>query len=275
MFRIFAAVAVAAVLFSSSPASADEKNHRDVAKKIIADYGKAVVPVTITMKSELTIKGAGQANDTESQQETLATIVDPSGLAFVQLPKTNQNEQKFGGDNDISLKMNQKITSIKLRLEDGTEVPVRIVLKDEDKGIAIVTPKTKLDDAARAKFKHLGFNDLAKDTDVLDSLIMITRLGKTLGSEPAVDLVKVRSKLTKPQPCFVCESLQAGAPVFDTTGKLVGLVFPRPAEDTNSSSGGITISFGLGGGENVLVPAGELTDLVKQALAEAEKPAKK
>ena len=88
----------------------------------------------------------------EQKTQCAAAIIDPSGLAVTSL--TNLNPQKAmakirirrGGETQ-TLELDCQVQEVKYRLTDGTEVPARIVLKDEDLDLVFLAPQKPLDDA--------------------------------------------------------------------------------------------------------------------------------
>ena len=141
-----ACVIVLSVLASRPACSrADElaERGRDIFKK----NQRAVITVQIVMKLKFSVPGlGGQAN--ESKQDLTGTVVDPSGLTVLALSSCEpadmfQNMMAGMSDEETKFKMDTELSDIKLLLDDGTELPADIVLRDKDLDLAFIRPKTR------------------------------------------------------------------------------------------------------------------------------------
>src|SRR5712672_1264220 len=122
----------------------------------LADKGRAlfkknqhsVVTVQIVLKSKFSVGGRGGESN-ESRQDVSGTVVDPSGLTVLSLSATDpgqmlQNMMSGGSDEESKFKMETELSDVKILLDDGTEVPSEVVLRDRDLDLAFIRPKTKL-----------------------------------------------------------------------------------------------------------------------------------
>ena len=72
--------------------------------------------------------------------------------------------------------MESELSDVKIVLDDGTEVPAEVVLRDKDNDLAFIRPKTK----PAAPMAALDLANSGK-ADILDQVISLTRLGSAAG----------------------------------------------------------------------------------------------
>src|ERR1051326_8395471 len=139
-------VLIAAFFFLAVRAPADDL--ADKGRTIFKKHQHSVVTVQIVVKSKFSFGGmGGQAN--ESRQDVTGTFVDPSGLTVVSLSATDpgqmvQSMMSGMSDDESKFKMETELSDLKILLDDGTEAPAEVVLRDKDKDLAFIRPKTKL-----------------------------------------------------------------------------------------------------------------------------------
>src|SRR5262249_52759081 len=144
----------------------------DKGRAIFKQHQHSVVTVQIVVKSKFSMGGmGGQSN--ESRQDVTGTVVDPSGLTVVSLSATDPGQMMqsmLSGmfEDEMKFKMDTELRDLKILLEDGTEVPAEVVLRDKDKDLAFIRPKTKLTN-------QLSALDLTKSgkAEVLDQVIAL------------------------------------------------------------------------------------------------------
>src|SRR5215471_3306013 len=123
----------------------------DIAEKgraILAKNQHAVVTVQLVLKSKFSVPGAG-GQTTESRSDATGTVIDPSGLTVLSLTATDpgtmiQNMMGGMGEEDMKFKMETELSDLKILLDDGTEIPAEVVLRDKDLDLAFIRPKSKL-----------------------------------------------------------------------------------------------------------------------------------
>jgi len=109
---------------------------------------------------------------------------------------------------------------VKLRLADNTEIPAKVVLKDEDLDLVFIAPEPVPAGAARA-FVCVDLVDAAKP-EVLGTYFDLTRAGKILQRVPMVRPITVVGVVAKPRQLILLSAYAPGCPVFDSTGKFLG-----------------------------------------------------
>ena len=110
---------------------------RDIFKK----NQHAVVTVQAVLKT--TYSGNGRSsNPSESKQDLTGTVIDPSGLTVLALSSVDPAEL-YRRMSDEYKTVETQVNDLKILLDDGTEVPSEIVLRDKDLDLAFIRPKTK------------------------------------------------------------------------------------------------------------------------------------
>jgi len=258
-------VIVLSVLASRPACSrADElaERGRDIFKK----NQRAVITVQIVMKLKFSVPGlGGQAN--ESRQDLTGTVVDPSGLTVLALSSCEpadmfQNMMAGMSDEETKFKMDTELSDIKLLLDDGTELPADIVLRDKDLDLAFIRPKT------RPASPMLAL-DLSKaaTAQVLDQVITLNRLGKAAGRAYAVSVERISAVVQKPRLFYIpgseMTSTTLGSPAFTLEGNVLGVFVTRSVSQKGSGFG--MFSFRPEGLTTIILPAGDVLKAAKQA----------
>ena len=146
MSRLFLCASLAALLLAPAGSKADELAEKG--KVIFKKSQHAVVTVELVLKNKFSMSGmAGQAN--ESRQDVTGTVVDPSGLTVLSLSATDpaqmlQNMMGSGAEDESRIKMESELSDVKILLDDGSEIPAEIILRDKDLDLAFIRPKVKV-----------------------------------------------------------------------------------------------------------------------------------
>lgn len=140
--------------------------------------------------------------------------------------------------------------NLQVRMPDGTEVPMRVALTDEDLGVMVLAPE-KTEDAQRHGFRPLAL-DAPVRVRLLEPLLVLRRHDQATGYALSTACVRVQALETKPRRIYFSTGLGSGQalfPCFDATGRLVALAM----------------------GDQSAVSTDELSDLVTQAQTPAPK----
>jgi len=241
-------------------AGADDAAVVATARDLLTKHQEAIVWVSAVV----TIQIPGGARAPEQEAETLGTVVDPSGLVIISLESMNPVSKLIRlGMNvrapGINLReIKSELSQVKIRLADGTEVPAKVVLEDSDLGLSFLRPEPPAEGTEPRTFASIPLETGAA-AGVLDQVIELRRLGKTLDSEPAVSLDRVTAVVKKPRELFCTSTKGEGTPVFTTDGKLLGI--------------GVTNAEG----STVVVPTADIAPIADQAKEQRpeEKPDEK
>ena len=228
--------------------------------KTLQTYEKAVISVDLVLKSSEVrgprgqiVQVSGRLPGQQQKGHGQATIVDPSGLAVTSLSALNP--KRSGNLGPIAIQIVSQLQTAKYHLADGTEIPVRVVLKDEDLDVAFLAPLKPLDAETKAKITTIPLSDAAPRRNC--------SIRRSSSSVPAMPMTTFR-RLTWVSFQGYCQNREAATiPIqcrmaliaFDKQGKVFGL-FVALRENLP-----------------VLLPVADVAKLLPQALEEAKKPA--
>jgi hypothetical protein len=170
----------------------------------------------------------------------------------------DQNSDEDGA----KFKVETELSDIKLLLDDGTEMPADIVLRDKDLDLAFVRPKTK----PASPMSALDLKKSAK-AEVLDQVITLNRLGQVAGRAYAASVERISAVVQKPRLFYVpgsdATATTLGSPALLPDGSVVGIFVMR---SINEKSGGMEM-FGARpeGMTSIILPAEDILKAAKQA----------
>jgi hypothetical protein len=258
----------AALIFSLAsltvPGRADElaEKGRDIFKK----NQHAVVTVQAVLKMSY----SGTSRSSENRQDLTGTVVDASGLTVLALSACDPSDmyQRMMAEQGSQYKLETEVTDLKILLDDGTEVPAAIVLRDKDLDLAFIRPKTK-------QASPMPAVDLAKSSpaQVLDQVITLNRLNSAAGRAYAASVERVSGVIQKPRTFYIPDSTMTsttlGSPAFALDGNIVGVMVMRAVNGKGGAGRNYRESM-----TSIILPAEDILKAAKQApevKAEAEK----
>jgi hypothetical protein len=245
------------------------------ANAIIADNKDAIVRVLAVMKKSNAGGIMAMLGNQPSKINVTGTVLDPSGLtvisstAFRSPLAAIRVSMADGGDGD-SRPAKPDVTDVKIQMPDGTEFPARLVLEDPDLGLTFLMPEKK-DGQKLPKFSCITGKHAAKP-ELLDSVIMLGRLGESLDHQPIVSFAHISAIVRKPRTFFSINPMNLGlnCPVFAADQSVLGLCAWLPEkDDAEGGRSGMSMNPSL-----VVIPMEDVMDLARQALKKAEKDAK-
>jgi hypothetical protein len=260
--KIFEAVvmlAVLAVILLFIPAGYGDElatAGRQVAQK----WQNCIVSVQLVAKT--TYSYGSDSSSEEDKYEIVGCVIDPSGLIVTSLASTNLSELfgSFADEDSEDFKMSSEVTSAKIILPDGKELPAKIVLRDKDLDLAFIRPLQK-------PAAPLAAIDLSKGgkVELFDPVIGVYRQGIVGNRAVALSLGRIASIIDKPRLYYVLDGgLDLGSAVFSLDGNMVGLVvaksLPKGASPSNPWDNMI----------QVILTAKDIAEAAKQAPAEAK-----
>jgi hypothetical protein len=264
-------------LFIAAPLAraADEK---EAAKNVLGKCADAVISVKAVIKVRVIVGGAEQLKD-ESEIETIATVIDPSGLAVLSFSCIDPT-RIYGGilkklkaaNEGPQVDINSDITGITMVMPDGREIPAKVILRDGDLDLAFVRPTEKPDKPIAC----LDINGECKP-DVLDSILILSRLDKVAGRCPSISLQRIEAMVPTPRKFYVTDSTalmgRLGAPVFSLDGKVVGFSLLKFTKSNDKSRMGKFTATGMNalGIMPIILPVGEVSTAAKQAIGMKDK----
>jgi hypothetical protein len=235
-------------LLGASSVLADELAEKG--RSILKGNQHAVVTVQVVVKAS----SSGRAN--ENRQEITGTVVDASGLTVLALSACDPTEMYRRLSDDYKVEV--EVSDIKILLNDSTELPAEIVLRDKDLDLAFIRPKSK-------QTNSMPFVDLSKfgAAQVLDPVVTLNRLNKAASRAYSVSTERISAIIEKPRTFYIPDSNMSsttlGSPAFLLDGKFLG-VFVMRAVRTGGSSANLRQNL-----TSIILPAEEIAKAAKQA----------
>jgi hypothetical protein len=229
----------------------------DKGREIFKKNEHAVVTVQAVVK--MTYSGNGRSsNPTEIKQDLTGTVIDPSGLTVLALSSIDPLEL-YRRMSDEYKSADTQIDDLKLLLDDGTEVPSEIVLRDRDLDLAFVRPKTKPTTPMTAV-------DLTKTATVemLEPLVALNRLSRAAGRAYSASIERIDAVIQKPRTFYIPDTTQSttslGSPAFALNGGFVGIFVMRAVTGGETSGRNMRENMTA-----ILIPAEDILKGAKQA----------
>lgn len=271
IMRTFCLMCILSMFIAASSAHAADEG--EAARAILGKSGDAVVSVKATIKVRVIVGGSEQMKE-ENEVETLATVIDPSGLAVLSCSSIDPTriysgflkKLKASGEGP-QMDIKSDIAGLTMVMPDGQEIPAKVILRDGDLDIAFISPAEKLKKPAVA----IDISGEGKP-NVIDTVLILGRLDKAEGRSPSVSLNRIEAVISLPRRVYVADSdtlmNRLGAPVFSLDGKLVGISLLRITKAADKSRMGSLLSGGMNalGIMPVVLPAGDVSAVAKQAM---------
>ncbi len=267
------AVALAAFAVAAVAGEVEEKG-----RAVLDKNQKAVVTVQMVIKQKFSAGGMG-SQENESKEEATGFVIDPSGLTVLALSSTDpsgllDNMMSSMGDVGDKFKMESNLGDVKLLLDDGTELPAQVVLRDKDMDLAFVRPAAK-------PAQPMAFVDLSKpgEAQVLDPMIALNRLGKVANRACSASIEHVQAVVRKPRTFYIPGNDPThsglGSPVFTLEGNLVGVIVLRSIK--GERQGAMAMMGGMGSNMlAIVIPVPDIKEAAEQAPQASEaKPEEK
>ena len=194
-------------------------------RKLLSEHADCVTWVSVTVRVELSAGGRSMPPQ-EQKLEALGTIIADDGLTVLSLNKVDPTANILSRIRSPGASVNVNYTEVMLLMQDGTEVPAKLLLKDSDLDLAFVLPIEE----RRNEFKDIVFSKVPKQASVdetpviLDEVVSIGKLRKTLYRQSTLRRGWVNAVIEKPRTYFVIENTSPGTPVFNRVGNWLGVV---------------------------------------------------
>lgn len=241
------------------PGHADELSEKG--REIFNKFKHAVVTVEVVQKTTYSAQGR-TSSPNESKQDLTGTVIDPSGLTVLSLSACDPSElyQRAMSRRGSDYKIDTEISDVKILLNDGTEIPSEIVLRDKDLDLAFIRPKTK----PAKPMDAVDLSDSGK-AQLLDQYITLNRLNKAAGRAYAASVERITAVVERPRTFYIPDSTMTstslGSPGFTLDGKILGLDVMRTV---GSDDDGMH-NFRPEGITSILLPAADILKAAKQA----------
>ncbi|NWK57143.1 trypsin-like peptidase domain-containing protein [Verrucomicrobiaceae bacterium N1E253] len=209
-------VAAGLMLANVSLVQADIKED---ARKVFADQAPSVLGVRGVLKVSITMNGQPGGNQEKELWSNGVVVAD--GLVAVAY-RTIKPDLAANVGNRPGLKLESELSELKLIDASGEDYDAKLVLHDEDLGLAFVALNPEGDKAADFKASAV---DCSKDVEVLhlDELIGVGRMSEKLRSEAQVNMGRVSAIVKRPRLLYIQQGISMSKPVFTQKGEFVGL----------------------------------------------------
>ncbi len=251
----------ATVLFAATLAGA-QTTPADQARGVFEKNKDSVLWVTAVVKLEFSAGGGRSLGPPrESKVQIVGTIVDPCGMTVVALSAIDPGSAFQGRKVTLPSGENVQVTAksshseVKLVLADGTEIAARIVLTDSTLDLAFVCPEK-----ADEKVKYEPVKMDAAEPKVLEQMVCLGRMSKSLGQAPGAAMSEVTSIVDSPRRFYI-GGRTPGAPCFTLDGKLIGICATYMVQLAGQDTGTL-----------VIVPTKDLVKGVKEAMTKKDEP---
>ncbi len=197
-------------------------------RNLLANHANCVTWVSATVRLEISAGGRSMPPQ-EQKLEALGTIIAEDGLTVLSLSRVDPTAALLSRMRTPGASVNVNYTEVLILMQDGTEVPAKLVLKDTDLDLAFVLPiKQKKDNE---EFKDVVFSHVprskkekSKLPQALDEVVSLGKLGRNLYRQSTLRKGWVNAVIEKPRKYFVIENTSPGTPVFDRDGGWLGIV---------------------------------------------------
>lgn len=243
---------LAALAWATANAWSDEVSEKGL--KIFDNNKAAVVTLEVVLKTSFS-SGGRSSGPNETKNEITGTVIDPSGLTVVALSACDPSE--FYRRMQSEYKVETEINDLKILMEDNTEIPSEIVLRDKDLDLAFIRPKIK-------PSQPMACVDLAKATSagLLDEVITLNRLNRAAARVHSASVERISGIISKPRTIYLPDRTMTatglGSPAFALNGNIVGLFVMR----TVSGAGERSMRENA---TTIILPAEDILKAAKQA----------
>jgi len=233
------------------------------AREVKTKFENSVVIVKLVIKQKMTMQGKEFGNS-EIPSEIIGTMIDPSGLTVVSLMATEPSVlmNKLTENNAMKmsdLKWESEISDIKIHLNDGQEIPGKIVLRDKDLDLAFIQPSEK-----NSALPSVNITDTTQ-LQALDQIVILSRFGKIASWASSITLGRVEAVIEKPRLFYIVSGASGlGVPAFSLDGKCIGIFVFRTVQSNTSIMGSMFSGSGAAGFMPVILPANDIAEIVKQ-----------
>jgi S1-C subfamily serine protease len=243
-------IAAAAILLTIAARADDIADKgRDIFKK----NQHAVVTVQVVLKASSS-SGGRSSEPSESKSDVTGTVIDPSGLTVLALSECDPADLYRRISEDY--KMETEVNDLKILLDDGTEIPAEIVLRDKDLDLVFIRPKTK-------PASPMAAVDLSKSgpADLLEQVVTLNRLNRAAGRAYSTSVERISAVIEKPRTFYipgVMSSTSFGSPAFLLNGNMLGLFVRRAVNSGGSRNLRENVT-------TIIIPAEDILKGAKQA----------
>jgi len=249
------------VLISSllAPAAGLADDFSEKGRVVHNKYQQAVVTIQLVIKSKISMSGMTPQSN-ESRQEVTGTVINPAGLVVVSLSAIDPSQlvqNVVGGDR---IKMESELADLKILMNDGTEAPAEVVLRDKDLDLAFIRPKTK----PAAPMTALDLSQSGK-AEILDPVMALNRLGNAAGRAYSASAERISAIVQRPRLFYIPDANMTtsalGSPAFTMDGKVLGIFVMRALKASGAGSSPLGQNPNYTG---IIIPAADVLKAASQ-----------
>lgn len=238
------------------------------ARRLVAQHQNAIVTVIGTLKISMTVRNTGMSEKNEAQVEAIGTIVAPSGIVIAgTLTLDPVGSMMRGplriqqGGQTFELEMKSDLENLRFLLADKTEVPARVLLRDDDLGLFVLAadPKKGAQSPVFNAVPPIG----ETKPQLYSSYFVLGRANDLFQRAMLIGRGVPVNTLTKPRTChtFLTAMMPVGVPVFASDGQFAGfggITFRKPDLENPGSSQNVRPL-------PVLLPLADIRELLARA----------
>jgi hypothetical protein len=219
-------------------------------RKLLKDHANCVTWVSATVRVEVSAGGRSMPPQ-EQKLEALGTIIAEDGLTVLSLSRVDPTATLLSRIRTPGGSVNVNYTEVLLLMQDGTEVPAKLLLKDTDLDLAFVLPIKDEDEKSKKRiFPYVPRSSKSKAPLPLDEVVSLGKLGRNLYRQSTLKKGWVNAVIEKPRKYFVIENTSPGTPVFDREANWLGIVVYKMDRGRPTSV--------------VTLPAGDIDEIAEQ-----------
>jgi len=260
LIRWCIALALGALALCPGRAAADAAAEQG--RKILDENRAAVVTLQIVINQKMSFQGSASQNR-ETKTESTGTVISAEGLTIMSLSETDPSsiiETMMAGSGQ-NIQMETEVRDLKIMMEDGSEIPAEVILRDKDLDMAFIRPVEK----QATPFKFVDLSKSGKP-QILDQVITLNRLGQVAGREHSASVERIETVVKRPRLFYIPGNdptmTGLGSPVFTLDGQFVGVVLIRVV---SGASGGSVFGGQRDNVVSVIIPASDIQDGATQA----------
>ena len=246
-FRLAVLLAVLASSFCCSPTAFADAQAQTI-RALAAKHKASLVTL------ELIVKLSAGGYEDQSEMEAEGVLLDSSGLVVTTNsavdPMAAYAEDVEGGGASIA----SRVTSVKILIAGGAEIPAKVVLRDKDLNLAFLRPLKK----PSVKLQGVAFAN-AGAAQIGDPLYLLGRLGKTGNRSLEAKSARIVSVMERPRKFYVLDAyntIYTGNVAFNEAGQPLGILTTRnPVGKARYKDSSLP----------VIIPARDILEIARQA----------
>ena len=263
------AIPLFAMLFLCTSGPSFAQSMEEQGRAIFEQYKHAVVTVQLVIKQKFSASGMPSQED-ESKAEVTGTVINPEGLTVLALSSTDPTSiyMNMMGSSGRDFQIDSSVSDVRILMQDGSEVPAQIILRDVDLDLAFVRPIER----PATPFTHVNLED-AGHPQLMDAVVTLNRLSQVSNRVYAAAFERINAVVQRPRTFYVPgadpTTTEQGSPAFTLDGKPVGIFVIRSIRDTGAGRGM------FGGNRNVtpiILPGVDILEAAEQAPDFGEAP---